>query len=47
MPNAKNAQRKSYTYATKKLSHANSRNQTNTKLLEGRQKGLVNTGKRA
>jgi hypothetical protein len=44
MPNARNAQRKSCTYATKELPHTNL---TNDQLLNGRQKGLDTTDKRA
>jgi hypothetical protein len=44
MPNARNTQRKNYTYATKELPHTKL---TNDWLLEGRQKGLDTTGKRA
>jgi hypothetical protein len=43
MPNELNAQ-KSYTYATKELPHIKLRNH---RLLEGRQKGLDVTSKRA
>jgi hypothetical protein len=44
MPNARNAQRKNYTYATKELPHTKL---TDDRLLEGRQKGLDTTDKRA
>jgi hypothetical protein len=44
MPNARNAQRKNYTHATKELPHTKL---TNDRLLEGRQKGLDTTDKRS
>jgi hypothetical protein len=44
MPNAKKCTKESYTYSTKELPHTKL---TNDRLLEGRQKGLNTTGKRA
>jgi hypothetical protein len=44
MPNAKKCTKESYTYSTKELPHTKL---TNDRLLEGRQKGLDTTSKRA
>jgi hypothetical protein len=44
MPNARQCTKESYTYATKELPHTKL---TNDRLLEGRQKELDATGKRA
>jgi hypothetical protein len=44
MPNARNAQKESYTYATRELPHTKL---TKDRLLEERQKGLDSTDKRA